>query len=918
MRNISFILCFILIASLRCIGQDDWESLLPFLKGEKYGVVNGKGKTVLPYEFNNIIIHNDLKMIAAMRGDLWGLYTLGGDILLDHVIKDKSQYGFTGPALQPMVNVTLSDKWDGIPIPSLYKVNDDFANVCYIINPEYPQISYKAFAGRFRKNKDTHSTSSFPITKLFRVVQRDGKINFVNDQGVLLFDSGVVDGFVISDRFYAISNGEKYALYIKGKALTDPIYKSFYQTSTKGLFKGIVEKTSDKGNKIKEYHLFNSEGEILDKSENNISSNKYFSIVNKDEGSFIYGEYGKLIRTFFNQRVKYKYFGWNHYLLSENKHKYGLYDREGQAVLDTIYSSISFQFPYVFCGIKDRYTVLDSNFTQILEVDSINSLQLSKSDQYFKFSVKDGWRQKYGLMDLNGKYLIPPIWNKINVSNCKDFAELGTDTSSFIYKFGTGKIVYPTENITAKFNVQFNCDKDFVGIVENELYIRLDSEGNVIDTSELVNNQMTRSLTHAYTSKKVGGKYELQDANGNNVLATSFEDIDIIYDKKYDKSTYICQFAKNKHPSTLVYNDDLKSITPQGYSLPEGWTRWMDENPGTILVANDADVLKDKYNFRVGMIDYDGNWLVRPFYGLFKHILPNLIIVQDYDKKEYVFYNQKGQKATDKNYDIIVNSNGSDFFQNRIMVGVLQDKSYIDKVNSIKESTSDYFVVLEKLKKLEEPLIHYGYIDKLANEIIEPQFTNAKNFGLSEETTFVSKMDNKGNPVSYLIDTLGNVLFSAPFEEMDFLGKTHYKVKKDDYWAITDTFGTVQTPFIFKYLYKDNFAGGIFEGSDSTKYYMVSSEYKIREIEKNGRIDLKKINSDFFYLKIANRVENKFNMIFHLFSKELELIQTFENIVGFSDQFNWEYLPKDYISVIPQKPAKPYVINTVTKIILKE
>lgn len=919
MKNTSYIFFILLMLTFQCFGQDIAEPLLPYLKGEKYGVVTGKGKTILSSEFDDIVIREDLKIISAKKGDLWGLYAMNGDLLLDHVVKKKQQYGVIGPEMSLAINFTYGDNWEGVSIPSLVKIYDDFAKVSYWINPDFPQKSYKAYARRFKDNKHTQPYPRYPVTKLFRVVYRDGEINFIDDKGALIFDDGLAEGFVITDKLFAVSNGEKYALQTREKILSEPIYTSFTQTSTKGLISGTIEEENEKGRKVKKYHLFDSDGKLIDKSDDYISSNREFLIVLKEGNSIIYGENGKLLHTHFNVKMKYKHFGGDYFLISENKYKYGLFNKKGELLLDTIQTALNLEFPFVFYGVEDRFTVLDSNFNQILELDSINTLTLSNSKQYFQFSVKDSWRYKYGLMDQEGKILIPPIWNKLSVSNCKDFVELGSDTSSFIHKIGQGKIVYPTDDKISKFKVEFNCEQDFINIREDDFLVRLDSDGKVLDKKKITSGSRSNNRDPGvYRSAKNGREYELHDTEGNKVLNTTFKDIDIVYDRLSNKSVYICQFEKKMHPSTVVYDDDLKIVTPEGYSVPQQWRHKMDENPGTLLVVNDADAIKDRNKFRMGMIDYEGNWLIQPFYGVYQYIMPNLIIVKDYDKAEYGFYNQKGEKATDRKYDVLIERNGSDFFQNRILVGVFQDKTYLDKVNEIQESTSNYSQMMQKIKNLGEPVVNYGYIDKLGNEIIEPQYTNAKRFGMGTETTFASKKDDKGITTSYRIDTLGNVLFSAPYGEMDFLGNTHYKVKKGDYWAISDTLGKIQTPYIFTSLTKRNYAGGIFVGSDSTKSYVVSADYKIREIEKNGRVDVENINDDYFYVKIANRVGNGFNMVFHLFSKELELIQTFENISGFSDQFNRRELPKDYITVRAKSPAKSYILNASQKTVLKE
>ena len=190
-------------------------------------MVDINGKKILPFEFQKVAIYQDLKVIAGLKEDLWGLYTLDGKVILVLKTAKKQRYGEMLEVLHEK-----SQRWrylsKDISIPLLISINDYSSNVSYIVNPQYPQGQYPKLKRSFDNTDNIVRNSDFTFSKLFRVVESDDKINFINEKGAKLYENGSDDGFVISDDLIAASEGEKYALHEPDKKQSDHLYSKVY------------------------------------------------------------------------------------------------------------------------------------------------------------------------------------------------------------------------------------------------------------------------------------------------------------------------------------------------------------------------------------------------------------------------------------------------------------------------------------------------------------------------------------------------------------------------------------------------------------------------------------------------------------------------------------------------------------------
>lgn len=85
-------------------------------------------------------------------------------------------------------------------------IHDKYANVKYYINPNHRQSSYKAYVGtnQYAPQYNLQNVDFAQIDNLFRVVNRDQSITFIDSTGVSLFDASFEDGQIVNPKLIAL------------------------------------------------------------------------------------------------------------------------------------------------------------------------------------------------------------------------------------------------------------------------------------------------------------------------------------------------------------------------------------------------------------------------------------------------------------------------------------------------------------------------------------------------------------------------------------------------------------------------------------------------------------------------------------------------------------------------------------------
>ncbi len=509
-----------------------------------------------------------------------------------------------------------------------------------------------------------------------------------------------------------------------------------------------------------------------------------------------------------------------------------------------------------------------------------------------------------------------------------------------------------------------NCKQKIVEYNKNRVDYQYDLNGKLI--LQLSEDQRKRALEgdHKYVVKRDQKKYVLQDSNGNTVLPVpdepmkaamitppekqvapgktkqpivtdgppppleqeveelpnrdsktitgkSFKDILAIKDKAKNESVYICEFADKEHPTTLTYNDNLQIITPKGYSIPTYLKDYNKKNPGTLFVVNDESVIKNHDRYTSGICDYKGKWIIPPFTGYVKHAEEGLLIVVDYDKKAIITYDQKGNRTNNIDfYESEVNT-----FQNRILVSILDDPTYIKRLESLfnkDEEITNLDDALKKMDKLGKPKLKYGFINKKGKLVLDLKYIGAKPFSMNSNKTFVA-MEKNGKIISQIIDTSGHVYQEFEYAEVAELDSTHYKAKKDSLWGITDKNGKALTTFQYTSIYKE-YKYPIYHARNENKWYIIDSTYTEHYLGEWYNVRSNYL-TDHYVVRINPEygVKGEFENRYIIYNKKLKEVARFDNLVAVDDNYSGAKLPPNVLYIQKDYDAKNDFFYDLTK-----
>lgn len=211
---------------------------------------------------------------------------------------------------------------------------------------------------------------------------------------------------------------------------------------------------------------------------------------------------------------------------------------------------------------------------------------------------------------------------------------------------------------------------------------------------------------------------------------------------------------------------------------------------------------KIKINNKYGIIDKSGNYLIQP--TLISDCLGNffsegLISIEINGKFGYL--DRQGQIAIKPQFDT-----AAPFSEGLAKVGILKEKYYI---------TADGKIVLEKNKNdnnLSEYNIYiFGFIDKIGNYIIKPEYYSVSSFseGLArfEDSIKINKESNEKIDKCGFINQQNNIIIPPIFDLAEDFLDGYSKIKLDGKYGFIDKSGKM----VIKNEYSDarSFSNGV-------------------------------------------------------------------------------------------------------------
>ena len=895
-KPILFVLFF--FSTSLVIGQKS-EWLIPLKVGDKYALIDENEKEIFPAEYDDIKVYNDQKILLLSKNGLWGVYSFSGQKLLDHVMaKIGSGYGQSIIENVKITNSGLSS----LSNTGLIAINDFHANVKYYVNPNKLLPSYKPYSNQLYRGSENLYAMPESISNVFYVLNRDRTVNVIDSTGKEILPSGKKDIQIINNQILAVKDNEPFALFNREKQLSPYVYVSVTKTFNNGSF--IVSKNVTSLDIVKKYYyFFNKDCMAIDSSSSYPQEHEgKYVIMNHEKGFVLYSTDGKAILCNQEYEGSFLSLGKQMYIKTVQNYKKGILAFSGQEIIKPqceITTHYAEKMISVWCD--EKVVIRDSLLNEIFTVEQAEDCIPIVSKQKFIVGYKDGWRRKYGVIDGSHNIILEPKWTSLSWANCDDLLYMQNDSIRAIGSLDNRNLVVSLSK-EWRLSIYPNC-QNITANHDEGLFKIYDMQGKELmsgNQKESIENQ--KYGPHKYKVTGDNKFYSLEDKNKVRVLNESFQEILAIKDAN-NESVYICKLAvKNHHPTTKTFNNDLKIITPLGYSVPDSWKQYNNNNPGTLIVVNDADGIAKSYTPRIGICDYKGNWLVKPFQGTIKYVEKGVFVLTDYEHKKTRILDSKGNRTSDKDFDLVDMGGGSNFFQNRMLVGKILDPDFekkvkslnIDKIDPMKLTEEQRDELMEKIKAVGKPKMIYGYLDSKGKEILPLQYIAAKPFPMQGIKTQVA-IERNGKTYSQIIDTLGKVFLELEFDELETFDEkdtTIYKASKGGLWGIVTPKGAPLTPFQFDEIYR--LGAESFYASQGENRTLINSKFKILDLGKWYNVHQDYTNG-FYHVKFIDK-DLKSPYTFTFYTDDLETLGSVD-AVEISDTFNGNKLPKGYVFV---------------------
>lgn len=886
-------LWIILFCMSKLMGQNS-DFRLPYKVGNKYSIIDGNEKEILPSEFDDLKIDNDNKLILLSKSGLWGIYTWDGKILLNHVMTNTNKNHHQIPTIQKVKNG--NSNYSRVSDSGLLAISDPHAKVVYYVNPNIRKENYKPYAVQKNDDMSLYHVNFSKINNLFKVYNRDNTVTFIDSTGTEILSEAYPQAEIINENIIGLINGDKTALFNRNKQLTDFIFKNYITRYEHSLFKMSEVTMKENGNKTYTYYAYNKDGKLIDTSSYNLDIRQEYILSNKEKGFTLYDATGKTLLTHDTYFGSFMSLGSQIWIGTRNKLGAGLMTMQGEEIFSPDYQvSYHLSEKQFVTHQNGTATAYDSLTRPLFSMKNVETIKPQKDPLYYIFAIKDSWRQKFGLVNTNLDTVVSPDWYHLSMVPCDSLVQVYDDTMQLVLRIGDKK---PIIKVARVWRLEIICATEQIIMKDDKSNVRIyNFKGLLLDSfNRKERTEVNRMGPHKFLVKGNNKSFYLENREGARVLTQTFSDITPLFDEAKKESVYICQYASKVHPTTKSYNDNLKIITPEGYSVPEQIKQYNNINPGTLVVVNDSDVLKNRYNYRIGICDFQGNWLIKPFYGEIKDFTRGLFITHDFTDRKVRFYNAKGEKTCDEDFFMIEKGRGSDYFQNRILVGNLADPSYLKKVDALKLELKSLEEASRLMEKLGEPEMVYSYLDRKGKLVLDGKYVRAEPFPMRDVKTTVTVRKN-GKLFSQVIDTSGHVFLEVESEGLEILKENFYSVKKDGLWAIANSDGVAQTPYQFTEI-NSNSKLEYFNCQHQEDRYIVDKNFRILSLGNWYNIEVSFING-YYVAKCIKQDPGtyKTSYIYKIYSSEFENMGQIEGVTQILESYNKGKLPEGYLSV---------------------
>ena len=520
------------------------------------------------------------------------------------------------------------------------------------------------------------------------------------------------------------------------------------------------------------------------------------------------------------------------YYKLEQDGKYGVIDREGNIVVEPVYSTIDIPNPTLPVFIKSddgqNFSAIDNNGNDILtgyeSVEAISINNISSNIPYEKTVLKYKQGGLYGLIDMQGNKITDNIYNSITNIDYKE-GNLKVEQNGqygVINIKGTTIIKPEYESIIADGYYDEETKYERAGFIlriktdDGYKFGYADRKGKII--LEPLYNEISRitEITgdDIFLITANNGRYGVVK-NGKEVLKNDFTDIN------FDQNNNLLILQKDN--SWGVVDLEGNNIVPIDYDNIIIGGKYINAQKGEDTLIFDAS----GNNIDTDILSYN-------------QVNDNYAIVIDKDNN-YNIVDNAGNKKLNENYTYIEYLNNDEFIVtidgktgiingegNSIIEVNYNAIQQIDGTNALQavDSENNRTDIIDKDMQIHEG-IENAYISKETNYIKLYSETDVKYYNLDgkeitykeiapNNSIYADKKDGKWG----LVDANGNVVVNYEYDMVTEQNGNVAGVKKDGKWQIVDTKGQlvsdnaytlswVNVTFLGKYYQTNNSKNGI-------------------------------------------------------------------------------------------------------------
>ncbi|MEB8345782.1 WG repeat-containing protein [Flavobacteriaceae bacterium KMM 6898] len=431
-------------------------------KNNKYGFIDKSGKVIVPLEFDKVRDNKADELVCALKNGKWAFFSCEGKQLTEFEFDQITESPYSESSYTYFESGLCLIEKNG----KLGYINSDFQTVI-------PFGKYKA-------------SEAFDLSKR-AVVKTKGKYGLINtmDEFILEPKFQSIDYFKYPSGRYKVQYANNYGIIDStGREILPTRYleitPNYFQIDT--LRKGILILKKNNGNSsVTDYN-----GQVLipekydDIGMFEVENNFSYSIVKKNGKYGLINHLDEISLPIENDLIEKR--RWFDYLIVEKDGSQSLYTKDGKEIISKKYEEID----PCYYNYNERFIVkrnglfgvidINENIIIPIEFDSISNWVEYGPDAHFV--VKNG---KHGLINREGKEIIPPVYDEIIVDNPK---LIKVENSGL---FGTVNwkniIVHPIEyeQILWEWPYLTNKALDTVYLKKNGKYLSTDTDGKVLE-----------------------------------------------------------------------------------------------------------------------------------------------------------------------------------------------------------------------------------------------------------------------------------------------------------------------------------------------------------------------------------------------------------------------------------------------------